>query len=497
MSKNASFILGNLGRFFFFYFESSFLNWLFSSYWIKSFTTSFLIQKLVHFKKKLIILAIVLLPFLPESSVQLANLNTQNFNVSSLNERAYGVVIASPFNILIGLLTLVCIYELVKGNIKVRLGIADITILLFYLYCLITLFFNFDFSAGLVWQLKLTLVVIVYFVFSHLEFNRKTIEAVLLGFTLAVAIQVALAGFQIVSNSQNIPFLTNTARINTSRIIFKTDQYSFNRVTGTFTHPNNLVVFLSLCLPLVFTYSILSKKKIIPAIIIASAIVVGFFTFSRWGMMTLGVALTLTLFIFMKAKLLTQFFMRLGKRVILRICIIAIIILVTLIGSNLGISKRFLNFSFNDASLNARFNYFEQAFYTLQLHPLGIGSGNSLSYLSRYDYTSTEVSTRYLVEPHSHLLLVITETGIPGVILYITFLGGLFYISLKNKSSSPVYTIFKLSLLTSFLIFIFNGLWEPRPIGDRVYTAMAIIMGILVNISLSSPKNNLPISKIS
>ncbi|HVT01090.1 MAG TPA: O-antigen ligase family protein [Patescibacteria group bacterium] len=381
-----------------------------------------------------------------------------------------------------------------KNRNKFKIYSNELLLAAFLIISQLSVLWSINPSSSFVWLLKIILDLTVYFVFSRINFKKKTLDLILLAFILNTLYEIVLAFMQFINGGLlGIPIIESISRIDIERIYYYTFGSSIFRVVGTLSHPNMLSGYLTLLIPFVFALIIMRpyKAKIIYLIITPMITATILMTFSRWGLITFIFSVFISLLLFRKIskEILSKVTDDLKIGLLFSVSVILFLIL------NPFIFSRFFYFSTDDASLATRVSLLSQAKFVLQQNPLGIGGGASAAYLANFDVTSTQISTRYLPTVHEFYFLVATEIGIVGLFLFLLFIVSIikgFYVNFeKIKMNQKVMGV---AIICSILIFLFNGLWEPKPLGDRIGLFLFLIMGLLVNIT---HQKKLPISKTS
>jgi len=210
---------------------------------------------------------------------------------------------------------------------------------------------------------------------------------------------------------------------------FFVDGYKLMRAYGTTPHPNVLAVFLFAAIFFLYFLYIQPKTKKITRVILMSALAV------------LLLALILT---FSRAVIITFFgstlvflgvsFFRSGFRSKFRI--IALLLLIVVYTSVImfvlwpEISGRFFSTSPQEQAVTLRIYYNKIAVSTISENPfLGLGMGNFVWHL----VNNYQLKEFWLYQPvHNLYLLITSEVGIVGIILFLIFLGKLLIPEIKK-----------------------------------------------------------------
>lgn len=204
---------------------------------------------------------------------------------------------------------------------------------------------------------------------------------------------------------------------------------SYLRPYSTFPHPNALAGFLALILPLLTFFSAYAKtkkeEKILIFIFFPLFIIALFLTFSRTGILTALFGLLGVLFLLKKKQTIP----------------LSIILLFLLIIFSKLLLGRFYNLFFdNEETLIYRYKLFQASLKLFSHHPLfGIGLNNFIKMLP---------DTSLLQPVHNTYFLILTETGLIGFTIFISFL---FEIYKKISRKFSILTIIFYQIL--FLLF--------------------------------------------
>ncbi|MDP3052693.1 MAG: O-antigen ligase family protein [bacterium] len=256
------------------------------------------------------------------------------------------------------------------------------------------------------------------------------------------------------------------------------------RAYGTFPHPNVLAAFLLLglfgayyCFLRVFN----RKKKFWLGLLSIAAIfiiILGLIlAFSRTAWF-LGIVLTLV-FIFC---LFRQKDFR--RRNFYFSAVLFFIFLILLSGLGQLIFPR-AQISLNEPAVNQRISYNELGWYLVKNHPLGVGLGNQVIYsVKKGIYQLFGMSQVWQWQPvHNIYLLIGSETGVLGLIVFLVFIAKLLIKNIKpflNKISEMNYT--SLVALIMFLSLLGFGLfdhflWTLQPGRLMLWLVLGIMLG--------------------
>lgn len=222
----------------------------------------------------------------------------------------------------------------------------------------------------------------------------------------------------------------------------------FLRPYATFPHPNLLAAFLILSLPLLI-YGLSEKLKsfkLMLGLLIASSV---FITFSRPGMILIGIQLALL-------------FKRFWKLMLILAVLTAPIIFVRLSSV----------FTFDTLAVLRRQELSEYAITLFLQNPfLGVGLNNFINSLA--SDTVLVGTSRFLQPAHNIFLLTLAETGLIGSLGFLGLIIGGIWINIKNNSA------FSQVLLSCLMMIIFLGFFDhyflTLPQGQRM---LFLILGL-------------------
>jgi len=344
-------------------------------------------------------------------------------------------------SILTFLLFIYCLIFLTQHKNEFVLGKFNKLFLFFILICGCSLLYSEHLYISLEHWLRL-IVIILIFNYGLLK-GAQGLTSRLLPVVLGSAVlPLILGGFQIISNSGN-----------------KFTQ-GFNRIYGTFSHPNMFAFFLAITLfVLLYIRKSQSRKKMWNHILLITIFIELFFTFTRAAWIT--VFLVFVFFI--------MFQRRLNIKLIFFFSIPIILIVVFPF-----IQKRFVDLDperFGQNSLIWRFNAWSYTIQKVAAHPiLGHGIG---AYAEDFNFAA-----------HNDYLRLLYETGILGTLSYII---SIFYL-LRNTFMDYLrdrYKYNKLIISSLLLILLLFGLTDNllRSTGNLI--SLFFVLGLLLNTHIS------------
>lgn len=436
---------------------------------------------LPQIKTALLFLFVVSLTLAPDSSVQISSVSSSTFNAGAINQRQFGINIFSLSNFLLIPLTILFIQQYKHSKRKFVIKKMDLYLILLLIIGIICSIVSYNFQASFVWTLKLLYGVGIYIIFSQIELKKQHITAILYAFLTIIFLEGFLAMGQFMKNSVLGLPIESLNRFTLNRVVYTFQGVTNFKAIGTFSHPNQLSTYLALLLPAILTL-LLVKNKMLKAVAFAAIgvqILTLFTTYSRWGVCTNLFSFFCTVFLWTKyAKFKISDYSNAIKLLLLVALSIGVIGIL-----NPTMAQRFLRFSESDGSLLARLDLYSQYMYVIRQNPLGIGGGSFITYTANYDFTERVISNRYLVEVHNLYFLLLIDIGIGGFIIFLLYVATIFKLFWKNiRHVDPTYQLLCISLFASIITYLFNGIWEPRPLTERVGFLFFVLVGLLVNI---------------
>lgn len=237
------------------------------------------------------------------------------------------------------------------------------------------------------------------------------------------------------------------------------------RPYGTFPHPNVLAGYLLLGMFLLAEYMNTFKNKF-GKLILKMAICVGsfalFLTLSRVAILLWFVFIVLffTIRIFPKKKLTA-----------VAIFIVLVLGIITIL-SYAGLIGRFVGFSLMDETIIERQTLAQASLSMWRDHFLfGVGLGNFLRLLPLYESAQT---LPFVLQPvHNIFLLIGTETGISGLLVFAWFVGTEIKKIVTNKAK---YLFLACSFLAILIIGFFDHYFLTLQQGQLLFTVVAALV---------------------
>lgn len=234
------------------------------------------------------------------------------------------------------------------------------------------------------------------------------------------------------------------------------------RAYGTFPHPNVLAAFLGIgifsCYWLLLNNGYLKRIKSFILWFILAALFMGlFFTFSRSV-----IALTVILSIFFLA--FSRFYAQdnYQKKKIRELLLIVILCVVVLALLLWPIFIERFNVDINEQAVNLRAFYTKVALDFIKKSPFfGVGIGNFVYFFQNPESIIHNLELWQYQPVHNLYLLIASETGIIGLILFLGFIGVLLRnIFLRERGDKTVGNIYIFYILYSIFLILFLGLTD-------------------------------------
>ena len=365
-----------------------------------------------------------------------------------------------------------------RGAIKFKK--ADIFLGLFFLIVILSLITSQNIGLSIYQFIKLAEFLLLFlYVRTNLEFLG--IEKILKIFVVSGGFQALIATLQFF-NQSSLGLKHIEAGVYNANIpgvaTFFVNGIKFIRAYGTAPHPNVLAVFLLVsifCLYAIWLKENKSKNYF-------------YFLFSiLYFLLFLGLFLTFSraiIMIFFGASLLFFFvaflkFKEKRPRLISLILLFAICNLLFITMFWPEFKARFLGTSLEEQAVTLRVYYNNIAILAIKEKPIsGLGLGNFVWYLLN-NYNLKEF---WLYQPvHNIYLLIASEIGIFGLIMFLIFLGRILLIGFRRIFRLQIFFIFY------FLFFIFLALamidhyfWTIQQSRFLFWIVLALIDGLIV-----------------
>jgi len=226
------------------------------------------------------------------------------------------------------------------------------------------------------------------------------------------------------------------------------------RPYGSFPHPNVLAAFLLLCIFCLYFLWLAKKRSFVWNCLL---MITGFFiisafwlSFSRTAIFVFLIMIPLYFILLLKQKYEPIYEKPIGKIILIFLFFVFCSSLCTVLAWT-EISSRFA-ISMSEQAVGLRVFYNETAFSIISAHPLsGIGLGNFVWEISQ----ALDLMFSWLHQPvHNIYLLISSETGLLGLVVFLMFLFSVLGRVRTDKSASY------LGITIVFLGFLFIGLFD-------------------------------------
>lgn len=190
------------------------------------------------------------------------------------------------------------------------------------------------------------------------------------------------------------------------------------RLAGTLNHPNDLAMYLNLCLPWT-SFMLLIEKKPLRRVFLITALVLGViaevWTGSRGGWLGLAIAIGIGSFFWLKKQ---------GKNPVVGLTVMGMV--VTVLFSVLMIGSQTFRTRIIEGDARAsevRYPLMDVAMEMIREKPLtGVGLNLYTREMVPYDRTNHFIAYRYNHPVHNTFLMVGAETGLPTMVLLCLFI---------------------------------------------------------------------------
>ncbi|MBD3300134.1 MAG: glycosyltransferase [Candidatus Moranbacteria bacterium] len=457
-----------------------------------------------HNLEKTLILFIFLLPFLPA------------LNLSSSIDMAS----ARIFVILIFSLWLV--KSLINKNLFIPINKTSLFIILFLLYCFLSIFFSSTPERGL----RKTLVFLNFFplyfiVFSMLKNQKKLLIKLLKALSLATGVLAGLSLIQFLSQFIfGHTFLINFYSeflgkffwgANTAQSVSENPSWFFNaggldlmRTFATLPDPHMLSYFLCFGLPIQIFFAIKSFKKLsqkqnkkeypgffLIIFLICLSLITEFLTFSRGGYLGfLGGLTAFAFFIFKQNKNQLKKLNQKIKKIKIALTILTLTALIALILIENPITDRlYSSFDLSEGSNLARLEIWQKSLNLFFKKPItGHGLGSySFEIQPSADYRSP-------VNAHNIYLEFLTEIGLIGALLFLMILLSSFKTNLKiinlNKQKNGHLEWLSPVICFSLIWFFIHSFFEQPMYSPVILPLLVIFISLTSWLDFRYKKNN-------
>lgn len=437
---------------------------------------------LISWKTILLFLFIASLALVPGYDTQTDIFLKTTFAESTANKQAFYLGIILSILILLPLFFII-VSEYKKLRVKIVFLRLELLLLIFFIITEISTISSYDVENSVNWIFKILRSLLIYYIFSRIILERKLYSYIFYAFIFIIILEGIIGFLQFLSGGLiGIPIENLDKIAETKKIVLNIDGTSYFRTAGTFNHPNALSGFIAVLLPLTIIMSLkpnpLIKFLALTTTVIGLATII--LSLSRWSLITALFALCFTSLLINKYSGF-KFSKVLGN---LKKYIIIILTIIFIIFLNPIFINRFFEFSTSDLSLRVRTNLITESFFVIGNNPLlGIGGNNFVNFLVNYDATEYSVSNVFPAVVHNTYFLIASEIGIIGLLIFsfilvditLKFFEKISYMSISQK-------LYSIGLYASIITFLFNGLWERKPINDHGAIFFWFALGFLVNL---------------
>jgi putative inorganic carbon (HCO3(-)) transporter len=251
------------------------------------------------------------------------------------------------------------------------------------------------------------------------------------------------------------------------------------RAAGTLSHPNDMAMYINLCLPLVaFMYAI--ETKLLRKVFLMTCILVGVYALmssgSRGAWAGMGVGFAAGIFLWMRKQ---------GKNPIfgMSIMFLSVVTLFTaLFFGSATFHDRIIKGDREAAQV--RIPLMEVATEMIQANPaMGVGLNLYTREMVPYDRTNYMVTSSFPEPVHNTFLLVAAETGLPAMALLSVFIILAFKKSVRvAKEGQGIVSAIGLGVLTSLICWlIHNQVNHSTVYGDSTFYVLLGMLAAAIN----------------
>ncbi len=315
-------------------------------------------------------------------------------------------------------------------------------------------------------------------------------EVRLVLFTLmtSVAIQGIIAIGQHLSGSTlGLEFFGASERFNTTPGLA-----ALTRVGGTLGHPNTLALFFDFLLPLGFSLlfcPMRKRLKLLLILVVGCGMIGLVVTLSRGGILSVGLALTIILFVRWRE--------RTGLlRASLAVAAAGLLPLLVLFGPSNSLQERFFEHDYGSAY--GRIPHMQVAFNIIRHKPFfGVGLNNYTEVARQYDHTPEQIVPLWNSPVHNLFLFVAGEIGLVGLGAFLLFLLAIVRTLLPAiRSSDPSMASIGLGLLLGLLAFLSHS--QVDYCNWSLFGTLWFLLGLAVSVGrLASLPSVTPTQRLS
>ncbi len=262
------------------------------------------------------------------------------------------------------------------------------------------------------------------------------------------------------------------------------------RIGSTLGAANIFAGFLCITFPF-FIYALISAKKLIVRVIVSLLMIIFLYAFfltsSRGGLLTLIFALVTTAFLFaLQDK-------KMMKKVLIIFVALVVLMIVILLIANIfwqedkqqdkGIqSASFFDRLLSSSTIRDRITYLKVGIQLFLKNPV-FGNGNGSYAILCTQLLPTISGSKFA---HNFLIQLLCETGLIGILLFVSFIDLLImYIykyGFKSSNNENKNSTIQIALLASILTFLFNGLLEYSFYFEELFLDWMLLCGVALGL---------------
>ncbi len=258
------------------------------------------------------------------------------------------------------------------------------------------------------------------------------------------------------------------------------------RIEGGAKHPNALARKLSLFIPVLLLVALFYKKELLLRLFFAGtaflALISVLLSLSRSGWGALYFALAY-------GSILLAYKYKVLAKVVVAAIFIHLIAAVPILTTDNPISRRIaetgVSFEEQRGSAYSRIYHFQAAYNYISNNPmLGVGLGMYARELDKYDNTPLQMAYHGKVSVHNTFLFFAGESGLPALVLILTFFGSVFYYGHKLANHpSPLAKLIgvglNMGLLSTYIALTYTA--YPLEYLTSIWVPLAAICAIYLN----------------
>ena len=242
---------------------------------------------------------------------------------------------------------------------------------------------------------------------------------------------------------------------------------SMIRNGGTLGHPNDLAMYINLCLPLV-TFMLVMEKKTVRKLYLVAAILLGMAALigsgSRGGWLGMGISFSVGMFFWLRKQGKNPF-----KGMVIMFFSLFVLFSVLFVGSQ-TFQERLVKGDKDAAEI--RIPLMEVAMEMIKANPvLGVGLNLYTREMVPYDRTNHFVAFDYDQPVHNTFLMIAAESGLPAMLLFSIFilmaLKEAHHVAMRGEGIVSAIGLGIMCALVSW--FIHNQVNLTTPFGDATF----------------------------